>query len=1554
MANGEMKAKLVLQASAQGDEEIIKLRGELDKTAGSADKAAPEFAELAAEINKLGEQRAVIAEFERLKTITTDTAARLQQLQQATREAALALKEKQAALTAANAAEQTQSNQLAQARAQQKAMGEAIKQLAAELKAMSQEAKASGDSSAAMTQKLAEGQAQLALLKAECKSAAANVSALAQAHRDGASATKEAQQQTTAAQKQFDGLRQSTAQAKQALASQNQELQRARDALAAMGMSSKALADAQAQTNKGLDATREKLAALAKKAEEAASVLANRELLGVRAHADVQKEIDKTRQAYEQLKASGKLTHTELAQAAMKTEERVRELQQSTNGWKESLGKAKMEFAAMAASGAGLAVVAKKAIDFESAMSGVAKVTNATEAQMKELEAQIKEMTRTIPLAATELAAMAAAGGQLGVPIAKLREFVDLAATMATAFNMSAEQAGQAVAKLSNIFSMPIEQVRALGDAINTLGNNTAAREADIVEVLTRIGGTAKQFGLSAQQAAALATAMLSLGTSAEVAGTGISAILSKLQTAGIQSKEFQQALGSIGVSAVQLSKDIRDNPQKALTEFLNTLSKLEGGKQAEVLAQLFGLEYQDDVARLLAGLDGYRKALGLVGDAAKTAGAMQKEFEARAKTTAAQLTLLKNAADEVGINLGSVFLPVINQVSGGLKTATLAIADFAKEFPIISAVAASLTVAAASAGALGIAFGAARMAGTAAVSGLVALMPGLTGGLLAAATSAGALRVALGALGGVAASLFVGVDIGTKLKKEFLDVELAGIALAGSMTKVGAAYQTAWEIIKAPFNTDTIEAAQERLRGKLAQIDNEYAALADSAVQAREAQKGQAQAADAAAQANAKASAAVQAVATKMQELATSAKAAGQGAQVASTQLEQVFAQAIKGASSVAVVAQLRDKLQEAQAAGQLTADAAARLRVQLDQVGAAKGVQEMSTEFDTLKKNAEGVQGAVDKLVATLKFDDKGSIAAFAKMLEQLGSTGVLSARQVDAAWQEALGKLSTQQLNEFSLAVKVAFAQGTISAKEFAQVNEQVLTASFEKLGVNAAQALGKISTGAKDAIGSIDLVADSAKAAGVGVQDAARAIEMAFAAAIPKADSLQAIDALEQKLKAMGAAGQISAQGLERTQAALDKQRAAIEGQIPGIQSMEEALRSLGVTPQKELEALATSAKQAFEAVRASGTATPREINEAWKAMAEASIAANDGVADAVIQAEAQARGFAVVTDESGKSVIKTLAEVQGKTEGVGDALTKAGEKGKDAMGKIDYAAQMAGKSMEELEAIMNSWSAGKDMADSAAMANAAANELTNQWRQAQVQADAYYQDLFKIYAKHEDFAGLNPWQLEKEIWRASEALQELDRQQQAVERSSSDATTGLQSLEDRLLELSGSEETVALRRKERDQAEIQKKMALLQLDIQRANIRKNTEEAALLEAELQAYQKQLQLIDQIYRQEKKMREEEERAAKEAEKQRQEEDRARQQEEKKRRQEDDARDRAARDAAGGGSSASITAAPAPRAVPTAPINITLNANGINDPAKLARMLEPELKKIAALAR
>ena len=57
---------------------------------------------------------------------------------------------------------------------------------------------------------------------------------------------------------------------------------------------------------------------------------------------------------------------------------------------------------------------------------------------------------------------------------------------MSTAFNMTADQAGTAVAKLSNVFGIPIPQIRGLGDAINVLGNTTSATEAQILDATVR------------------------------------------------------------------------------------------------------------------------------------------------------------------------------------------------------------------------------------------------------------------------------------------------------------------------------------------------------------------------------------------------------------------------------------------------------------------------------------------------------------------------------------------------------------------------------------------------------------------------------------------------------------------------------------------------------------------------------------------------------------------------------------------------------------------------------------------------------------------------------------------------------------------------------------------------------------------------------------------------------------------------------------------------------------------------------------------------------------
>ncbi|WP_353287152.1 phage tail tape measure protein [Wolbachia endosymbiont (group B) of Gerris lacustris] len=200
-----------------------------------------------------------------------------------------------------------------------------------------------------------------------------------------------------------------------------------------------------------------------------------------------------------------------------------------------------------------LAAPLKAAISFESAMADVKKVVKFEDTDVNgltKLGETLKEMSRTIPLSAAELAQITASGGQLGIKAKDLTTFTDTVAKMATAFDMSAEEAGDAIAKLSNIYQIEIGEMANIGDAINHISDNTAAKAKDIIPALNRIGGTARQFGLTAVEAGALASSFISLGKTPEKAGTAINAMLSKLQTASKQGGNFQKAFQQLKINA--------------------------------------------------------------------------------------------------------------------------------------------------------------------------------------------------------------------------------------------------------------------------------------------------------------------------------------------------------------------------------------------------------------------------------------------------------------------------------------------------------------------------------------------------------------------------------------------------------------------------------------------------------------------------------------------------------------------------------------------------------------------------------------------------------------------------------------------------------------------------------------------------------------------------------------------------------------------------------------------------------------------------------------------
>ena len=371
----------------------------------------------------------------------------------------------------------------------------------------------------------------------------------------------------------------------------------------------------------------------------------------------------------------------------------VADLQQQKQAHYDRRRAIKDEFWGAAGAVAGVAFPVKLAVEFESAMADVKKVVDFdTPKQFKEMEQDILRLTRTIPMAGTELAKITASGGQLGVERKDLPKFTETIAKMSVAFDMAADQAGDSMAKLANVYQIPIDQIGKLGDAVNHLSNSSPAKAGDIINTLGRVGGVAKQFGLTEIQTTSLSNAFISLGKTPEIAGTAINGMLTKLMTADKQGAKFQKALKNMGMESKDLKKAIKENGEQALMDFLKQVGKLPKENQMGALVDLFGLEYADDVAVLVSGLETYKKSINELKKTSKDGkpafiGSMDKEFAARSATTANNWQIFKNSLTEIGITAGSVLLPALNQLMTTIRPIINSFADWASKNPeVVSA----------------------------------------------------------------------------------------------------------------------------------------------------------------------------------------------------------------------------------------------------------------------------------------------------------------------------------------------------------------------------------------------------------------------------------------------------------------------------------------------------------------------------------------------------------------------------------------------------------------------------------------------------------------------------------------------------------------------------------------------------------------------------------------------------------------------------------------------------------------------------------------------------
>ncbi|MGQ2718334.1 phage tail tape measure protein [Campylobacter jejuni] len=336
----------------------------------------------------------------------------------------------------------------------------------------------------------------------------------------------------------------------------------------------------------------------------------------------------------------------------------------------------------------------KVGIDFESAMADVKKVTDLSEGHTLEgLKQDILDLSKKLPMTAEEIANIVAEGGKLGLASKEALEFGKTATAMGVAFEMSANEAGEAIGGLMANLQTDVKGIKDLGDSINYLADKGSSDAKNIVNIVSRIGGMGNLIGLQRENMAALAATLDEVKIPAEVAGTAISSMFTKLSTADTLGAKTEEAFSQLGLSGEFMKKALNRNSQEAINILLSRIKTLDKESQIGVITNIFGNDSGTirAMATLVNGYDRYQELLKMTNSEEKK-GSMDKELINKCETTASILKILGNNISALAIKFSDALLPVVKLVASGFSFVIDIVDTLLSKFPVLSTIVATAT----------------------------------------------------------------------------------------------------------------------------------------------------------------------------------------------------------------------------------------------------------------------------------------------------------------------------------------------------------------------------------------------------------------------------------------------------------------------------------------------------------------------------------------------------------------------------------------------------------------------------------------------------------------------------------------------------------------------------------------------------------------------------------------------------------------------------------------------------------------------------------------------
>lgn len=326
--------------------------------------------------------------------------------------------------------------------------------------------------------------------------------------------------------------------------------------------------------------------------------------------------------------------------------------------------------------GAGLALYGLKrniqaAADFQDALAQVEKTLNKTSktpANLAGIKNGLLDLSKRLPMTAVELADIARQAGQLGIESApEMMAFTETVAKLARVTDITASFAAENLGKIRTMFKFTAADTTHFGNVLVALENSAASSVTEIINITRRFAAAGQQAGLSADQVAAFASTIASLGVNPEAAGSALSRIFNRtaieIANASSKAKQFAKFMG---LSFSELKASYLKSPEQFFVNFFKKVNQVftkgTAAQKLELKARLKDMGFNNvrdinAIQQLSAGTDELSKQLSTAKNASHE---LDESAASRFKSFASQWIIFKNNVTSTMISIGDEIMPAI------------------------------------------------------------------------------------------------------------------------------------------------------------------------------------------------------------------------------------------------------------------------------------------------------------------------------------------------------------------------------------------------------------------------------------------------------------------------------------------------------------------------------------------------------------------------------------------------------------------------------------------------------------------------------------------------------------------------------------------------------------------------------------------------------------------------------------------------------------------------------------------------------------------------------